>query len=108
MVLQWRVIPAHLYASGVYIQQTKDIQQQKDQKELSRLASKAFSTNQHPRQPITTFQAPSVDRLHGDHDSQIAATLRAGALKLLRHRNIESLSEMSISASMTSLSLRPW
>jgi hypothetical protein len=38
----------------------------------------------------TTFQAPSIDRLHvhlclpfGDHDSQIAATLGTGALKYL-------------------------
>jgi hypothetical protein len=42
-----------------------------------------------PRQPITTFQALSVDRLHGhpglpfgDHDSQIAVTLGTGALKV--------------------------
>jgi hypothetical protein len=51
-----------------------------------------FPTNQHPRQPITTFQAPSINRLHGhlvlplgDHDFQTASTLWTGALKVLRH-----------------------
>jgi hypothetical protein len=46
--------------------------------QLGRSASKAFPSNQHPRQPITTFQALSIDRLHGhldlsfgNHDSQI-------------------------------------
>src|SRR5438067_1421375 len=50
------------------------------------------SSNQYPRQPITTFQTPSIDRLHGhlglpfgDHDSQIAATPWAGALQVLGH-----------------------
>ena len=45
-----------------------------------------------PRKPITTFQAPSIDRLHGhlglpfgDHDSQIAVTLGTGALEVLGH-----------------------
>jgi hypothetical protein len=45
-------------------------------------SASVFSSNQHPRKPVTTFQAPSIDRLHGhlglrfgDHDSQIAVTL---------------------------------
>jgi hypothetical protein len=47
---------------------------------------------QPTRNPITTFQAPSIDRLHGhvglsfgDHDSQIVITLGTGALKVLGH-----------------------
>jgi hypothetical protein len=49
-----------------------------------------FASNHYPRKPITTFQAPSVDRLHGhldlpfgDHDSQIAVTLGTGAWEVL-------------------------
>src|SRR4030095_4696759 len=45
------------------------------------MASKPFPTNQHSRKPITTFQAPSIDRLHWylglpfrNHNSQIVIT----------------------------------
>ena len=54
-----------------------------------------FAPNQYPRKPITTFQAPSIDRLHGhpglpfgDHDSQIAVTLGTGALEVLGHAGL--------------------
>src|SRR5215475_11888466 len=49
------------------------------------LVSLTFSSNHNARKPITTLQAPSIDRLHGDHDSQIAVTLGTGALEVLRH-----------------------
>jgi hypothetical protein len=39
------------------------------------------SREPRPTQSITTFQAPCIDRLHGDHDSQIAVTLGTGALE---------------------------
>jgi hypothetical protein len=45
-------IPARVYASGVYIHR----QQAKDQRELSRLASKAFPSNQYPRETVTAFR----------------------------------------------------
>ena len=66
------------------------VNRQKIKRKLGRLASKAFTSNQHPRKPITTFQAPSIDRLHGhlglpfgDHDSQIAVPLETGTLWVL-------------------------
>src|SRR5215813_9316485 len=44
------------------------------------------------RKPITTFQTPAIDRLHGqlalpfgNHDSQAAVTLGTGALEILGH-----------------------
>jgi hypothetical protein len=49
-----------------------------------------FPSNQYPREAITTFHAPSIDRLYGhldlpfgDHDSQIAATLGTGVVRTL-------------------------
>lgn len=65
--------------------------------QVNRLATERFSANQHPRQPITTLQAPSVNRLHRhpslllrDHDSQKALTLGAGALEVFGSASIES------------------
>jgi len=53
---------------------------------------KTFPTNQHARQPVTTFQATSIDRLHwhlgfpfGDHDSQVTVTLGSGAAQIFCH-----------------------
>ena len=42
--------------------------------------------NQYPRKPVTAFQAPPIDRLHGlgDHDSQIAVTPGTGALEVFQ------------------------
>src|SRR5215468_5538574 len=52
--------------------------------------SPTFSHESTPTKAITTFQAPSVDRLNrhfvlpfGDHDSPIAITLGTGALEIL-------------------------
>jgi hypothetical protein len=60
-------------------------------------SASVFSSNQYPRKPITTLQAPSVDRLHvdlglslGDQDSQIAVTPGTGSLELLGPATIES------------------
>ena len=56
----------------------------------NRVFRRCRPTNQYPRQPVTTLQALSIDRLHGhlgltfgDHDSQIAVTLGTEALEYL-------------------------
>jgi hypothetical protein len=84
--------PGPSYTSGVYIHR----QQAKDQKELSRLASETFPSNHNPRQPMTAFQAPAIDRLQRHLGLlvqgprfQIAVTLGAGALQILGHGIIE-------------------
>jgi hypothetical protein len=58
----------------------------------------------YPSKVVTAFQAPSIDRLHGhlglpfgDHDSQIAVTLGAGALEVFRH-TVLWIDEISIFA----------
>src|SRR6476660_8525305 len=66
---------AHLYR-----QSSRGVKLQR-QNLLKGMSSKKFSSNQHPRKPITTFQAPPIDCLHGqlglafgNHDSQVANT----------------------------------
>src|SRR5262249_17744344 len=80
---------------GVYIHR----QQVKDQRELNRDWREGVSRNHNPCKPITAFQASSIDRLHGilafcsgTNDSQIALTLKAGALEVFGH-SIRSLSQ---------------
>jgi hypothetical protein len=72
--------PESINASASYTSSTAKIA-----KGANRLASKTLSVNYNPRNPITTFQAPSADRLHGhlgllfgEYDSQIAITLGTG------------------------------
>ena len=59
---------------------------------MSLVEERRLPSNHNPRKPITAFQAPPIDRLHGhlglpfgDHDSQIAVTLGTGALEVFRH-----------------------
>jgi hypothetical protein len=66
------------------------VSRQKIKGDLSRLASKSFSPNQYPRKAVAAFQAPAIDRLLGDHDSQVTVTLGTGALKVLADGTSES------------------